>query len=66
MTGIRPPDPTRRTRRSRRLPGRLVIVIGAVLVVAVSAYVMVRIVQTSGPRPPASEIPQRPDRSGAP
>jgi len=54
----RPPTEPRRKRLE--VSGRRVIVVGAILVLIVSVYVMIRIVQTSGPRPPANEIPKRP------
>ncbi len=49
-------------RRGWIFSGRRLIWLGAVLVLVVSAYVMVRIKQASRPRPPASEIPRRPER----
>lgn len=54
--------PVARARNPRRIPGRVIFWIGLVLVLLISTFVMVRIVQVSGPRPDPSTIPERPGR----
>ena len=51
-------------RRSGRVRGSRVVIAGAVFVLLITVYVMVRIVQTSGPGPDPDRIPERPGTSG--
>jgi hypothetical protein len=44
----------------RRFSGRGVVAVGIVLVLLVSSYVVIRILQVSGPGPDPSTIPERP------
>ncbi len=47
-------------RQSRRFGGGRVVLAGFLLVVAITAYVLLRIVQTSEPGPPPADVPERP------
>jgi len=44
----------------RRFPGSRVVLVAAILVILVASFVVLRIVQTSGPGPDPSTIPARP------
>jgi hypothetical protein len=52
------PDPARRG--SRRHAGPKVVLVGFLIIIAISAFLIVRIVQTSGPGPDPDSIPERP------
>lgn len=54
------PDARGARRRVRRFSGRGVVAVGIVLVLLVSSYVVIRILQVSGPGPDPSTIPERP------
>ena len=47
-----------------RVSGRRWVLIGLVVVLLLSAFIMVRIVQLSGPGPDPETIPERPGTSG--
>jgi hypothetical protein len=53
-------------RRSRRFPGGRVVLVGLLLVAAVTVFVVVRIVQTTGPAPDPDDIPSRPASNANP
>lgn len=55
----RPPTPPATDTR-RRVPGPRVLLVGLLCVIAVTAFVVTRIVQTSGPGPDPRTIPERP------
>ena len=46
--------------------GKRWIAVGLILVVSISVFVMIRIVQESEPRPDPSEIPPRPGANSGP
>lgn len=48
------------SRSPRRFKGPRVILVGALIVIAITAFVVTRIVQTSNPGPPPEAIPERP------
>jgi len=50
----------------KRISGRRVVIAGLIVVIAVTAYVMVRIVQVSGPGPDPNTIPKRPGTTSSP
>ena|GEM_PF-5989770 len=58
--------PSDETERAPTVSGRRLVWIGLAVVLAVSAYVMVRIVQVSGPGPDPKDIPKRPSVTGSP
>jgi hypothetical protein len=53
-------------RQGRRISGPRVLAVGLLIVLAVTAFVVVRIVQTSGPGPDPNTIPKRPGRAELP
>ena len=59
LAGDPPRDPP------RRIPGPRVLLIGLLFVLAVTAFVVLRIVQTSGPGPDPRTLPKRPGRETA-
>ena len=48
--------------RPKIASGKKIVVLGIIVVMLISSYVMVRIVQVSGPGPDPSTIPKRPGR----
>jgi hypothetical protein len=65
MTSFLPPAGDPPTNLRRRIPGSRVLLIGALIVVAITAFVVTRIVQTSGPGPDPRTIPKRPGPGAA-
>jgi len=53
-------------RHSRRFAGPVVVLVSFVLILAITIFVVVRIVQTSGPAPAPEDIPERPGRTASP
>jgi len=60
-----PPEPTP-NHRTRRVGGPRVILVGVLLVLAVTAFIVSRILHFSGPGPDPNTIPQRPDTEQTP
>ena len=60
---IPPSGPSRGS--ARRVPGSRVILVGLLFVAAVTAFVVVRIVQTSDPGPDPRSLPKRPGSEAA-
>jgi len=50
----------------RSVSGKRLVIVGLMVVLAITAYVMVRIVQVSGPGPDPDSIPQRPEAGSTP
>ncbi len=65
MSSITPPAPDASKVARRRIPGPRVLLVGVLIVVAITAFVVVRIVQTSGPGPDPRTIPKRPGQEAA-
>jgi len=60
-----PPEPAP-DHRTRRFAGPRVILVGVILVIAVTAFIVTRIVHFSGPGPDPNTIPQRPTSGETP
>ena len=60
-----PPDPVP-SRRTSRVGGPRVILVGVLLVVLVTAFIVSRILHFSGPGPDPNTIPQRPNTEQSP
>ncbi len=65
MSSISPPAPDASKLARRRIPGSRVLAFGLILVVAITGFVVTRIVQTSGPGPDPRTIPKRPGLAAA-
>lgn len=65
MSSILPPTPDASKLARRRIPGSRVLAFGLILVVAITGFVVTRIVQTSGPGPDPRTIPKRPGLAAA-
>jgi hypothetical protein len=52
-------DPERQRAR-KRFAGPKVVLVGFLIIIAITAFVVTRIVQTSGPGPDPNSIPERP------
>ena len=53
-------------RRSRRFAGGRVVLAGFLIVLAITAFVVTRIVQTTEPGPDPEDIPERPSATANP
>ena len=54
------------SRQTRRFAGPRVVLGGFLLVLAITLFVVVRIVQTSGPGPAPGDVPERPAPTASP
>lgn len=66
MVQTLPPGMEFDSRPRRRFAGPRVILLGALIIAAITAFIVTRIVQTSGPGPDPTEIPERPARGDTP
>ena len=66
MVETLPPGMEIDSRPRRRFAGPRVVLVGALIIAAITAFIVTRIVQTSGPGPDPTEIPQRPGHEDTP